>query len=122
MWRFGVARTTCTCAVNDAIAGRKGSIEWRVGSCEWGGIRNEFEKPDAPVFEFVEVLGHLASSEQADSAWVVSTRLLVLAFLAWAHFGAQRVAGVAATVVAVACAFGIVAAFAAGAVARAVVV
>ena len=93
-----------------------------VGSCEWGGIRNEFEKPDAPGFEFVEVLGHLAWSDQTDSARVVSTRLLVFVFLAWAHFGAQRVAGVAATVVAVACAFGIVAAFAAGAVARAVVV
>ena len=93
-----------------------------VGSCEWGSIRHEFEKLDAPGFEFVEVLGHLASSDQGDSAWVVSTRLLVLVFLAWAHFGAQRVAGVAATVVAVACAFGIVAAFAAGAVARAVVV
>ena len=59
--------------------------------------------------------GHLASLDQADSAWDISTGLQAFLFLlAWVRVGVRRVAVAAATVVVVECVFRIVVAFAVG--------
>lgn len=94
--------------------GREECDEWGVGSCAWSWICDEHGKSKAPAF-VCRRPGQLASLDQADSAWDISTGLQAFLFLlAWVRVGVRQVAVAAAGVLVVERVFGIVAAFAVG--------